>query len=153
MTGKKMSQLDRPRIKNRKNKTWLHSHRTEILMMWQSGETLQTIAECLEASAALNGKKVSKQLISSYLLRYPPELEKITVIEPESKPLKPVVKKPSARVENTEHKKKPVPVIEPASVVQLEDEQVSTNPFKKKFRGISKEPEFDETIPLTSKYI
>lgn len=69
----KMNPLNRPRIRNRKNKTWLHFHRKKILSMLASGATLQEIADDLASSATEHGKKVSKQIISSYVLRYPPE--------------------------------------------------------------------------------
>lgn len=72
-----MNSISCPRIKNRKNKTWLHEHRQEIFKMLQQGETLQTIAEHLQNSAEQNGKKVSKQIVSSYVLRYPLEIETI----------------------------------------------------------------------------
>ena len=81
-----MNSISRPRIKNRKNKTWLHEHRQEIFKMLQQGETLQTIAEHLQSSAKQKGKKVSKQIISSYVLRYPLEIETVQISQ-EPKPL------------------------------------------------------------------
>lgn len=135
-----MDNLQQPRIKNRKNKTWLHSHRAEILMMWQRGETLQTIAERLEQSATLNGKKVSKQLISSYLLRYPPEPTSRTV-EPEIKPVPTMAKTPPSVVTIERRPQTPVTQSEPVENSETVEEVKPVNPFVK-LRKLGKDKPF-----------
>lgn len=148
-----MSQINRPRIKNRKNKTWLHEHRQEIFKMLQQGETLQTIAEHLQSSAEQNGKKVSKQIVSSYVLRYPLEIETVQIPqEPkQGKPLqttKQITKNVFSSVVEENRAESQTDFITP-NEQEIEPEnqpENSKNPFRKLIGKVGRtKPDSDDT--------
>ena len=63
--------VDLKKSKNRQNPSWLHKYRETILNEVQNGKPLRGIAELLAENANKEGKKISRQILSVYLKRYP----------------------------------------------------------------------------------
>ena len=63
--------VDLKKSKNRQNPSWLHKYRETILNEVQNGKPLREIAELLAENANNEGKKISRQILSVYLKRYP----------------------------------------------------------------------------------
>ncbi|HEZ5741100.1 TPA: hypothetical protein WI034_001509 [Neisseria meningitidis] len=152
------------RAQNRKNSTWLHQFRNEILELSKQF----TLEQTAEKITALSGKKTTRQAIHTYLKKYPRE-ESLTkpiqkgnaqiatnsTTEKEIEPLsvtKQAADEVSSSVEESRVVTKPdfeTPT-EPQQKAESEPAPKSTNPFSRLKGKVGKsKPDF---IPESSKY-
>lgn len=152
------------RAQNRKNSTWLHQFRNEILELSKQF----TLEQTAEKITALSGKKTTRQAIHTYLKKYPRE-ETLTkpiqkgnaqiatnsTTEKEIEPLsvtKQAADDVSSSVEESRAVTKPdfeTPT-EPQQKAKSEPAPKSTNPFSRLKGKVGKsEPDFS---PESSKY-
>lgn len=152
------------RAQNRKNSTWLHQFRNEILELSKQF----TLEQTAEKITALSGKKTTRQAIHTYLKKYPRE-ETLTkpiqkgnaqiatnsTTEKEIEPLsatKQAANDVSSSVEESRAVTKPdfeTPT-EPQQKAESEPAPKSTNPFSRLKGKVGKsEPDFS---PESSKY-
>lgn len=110
------------RAQNRKNSTWLHQFRNEILELSKQF----TLEQTAEKITALSGKKTTRQAIHTYLKRYPRE-ESLT---------KPIQKGNAQIATNSTTEKE----IEPLSATKQAADEVSSS--VEESRAVTK-PDFE----------
>lgn len=154
--------------KNYLNGTWLHKHRETILQAVSELKTLRQISELLEPFAERENKRITPQIIHTYLKRHPPT--ETTVTKPIQEENAQIATNPTTEKENVSLSvtkqaaddvfssveesravKKP-DFVTPTERQNSESESApkSTNPFSKLKGKVGKsEPDF---IPESSKY-
>lgn len=134
------------RAQNRKNSTWLHQFRNEILEL----STQFTLEQTAEKIVELSGKKTTRQAIHAYLKKYPREEQiKKPTTEKENIPLditKQAADDVSSSVEESREVTKPdfeTPT-EPQQKAESEAVPKSKNPLRNLEGKVGRgEPDFD----------